>query len=125
MSVIIIDDDNDVLDSLQELLESQGIEILGTADDGKKGAELYSIMRPNVVLLDLMMPNYDGFYGFKAIRKINPDAKIIITTGNPEQAEILQISFSDVEVLRKPYPIDVLINKINSMTKDCFPKIST
>ncbi len=57
MSVIIIDDDNDSVDSLQELLKLRGIEILGTAGDGKKGAELYSMMRPDVVLLDLNMPN--------------------------------------------------------------------
>jgi len=118
MSVIIIDDDKKIVELYQELLESQKIVILGTAHDGKKDAELYSMMCPDVVLLDLMMPNYDRFYGFEAIRKINPDAKIIIITGNPEQGETLQASFSDVVVLGKPFPTDVLINKINSMTKD-------
>jgi len=118
MSVIIIDDDKYNVKSLQELLELREIDVLGIAHDGKKGAELYSMMRPNVVLLDLMMPHYDGFYGFKAIRKINPDAKIIIITGNPEKGKILKTSFSDVVVLGKPFRTDVLITNINSMAKN-------
>ena len=117
MSVIIIDDDKYNVESLQELLELREIDVLGTAHDGKKGAELYSMIRPNVVLLDLMMPCYDGFYGFKAIREINPDAKIIILTGNPEKAKILQTSFSEVTVLGKPFSTDVLVEIINSMIK--------
>lgn len=80
ISVIVIDDDIDTLDVFSEFLEIKDIKVLGRGHDGKKAAELYQKFRPDIVIMDAMMPDYDGFYGINKIREINPDAKIIMVT---------------------------------------------
>ena len=115
MSAIIIDDDVQIVELLQELLDFYKIKILGVAYDGKQGSELYSATRPDVVLLDLMMPVYGGLYGFEAIRKENPNAKIIIITGNTEVDQLSKIFDTNVAVFGKPFSADALISKIVSM----------
>jgi two-component system chemotaxis response regulator CheY len=59
-SVIVIDDNEDIVYSMSELLELYGINVIGKAYDGLEGAQLFDQIRPDAVLLDLMMPKYDG-----------------------------------------------------------------
>ena len=77
-SVIVIDDNEDIVYSMSELLEIHGI---GKGYNGLEGVQLYNKLRPDVVLLDLMMSEYDGLYALKEIRKIDPKSVILIVTG--------------------------------------------
>ena len=115
MSVLIVDDDADLADSLKQLLELYGLEISGIAKNGKIGAELFSNLKPDVVLLDLMMPEYNGFYCYEKIRKVDRDAKIIIMTANPDQSEMLRVEDPDVIVYEKPLPLKALVTEIKGM----------
>ncbi len=57
MNVIVIDDDHDSVRTLSTLLEMKGITVEGKGYDGKDAAELYEKLRPDAVLLDMLMPN--------------------------------------------------------------------
>lgn len=112
-SVIVIDDDFDTVDVFSEYLRIKGVSVLGEAYNGKQAFELYRDLHPDVVLLDVMMPEYDGYYGLQKILEFDPNAKVIMVTGSvtPSEAELLkQKAWA---VVFKPYDIDQLIEIID------------
>ena len=68
IKVIVVDDDPDVVNTISLQLEQRGITVIGKAYDGEEASVLYFTQKPDLILLDLKMPNYDGHY---AIEKIN------------------------------------------------------
>jgi len=115
-SIIIVDDDKDTVSVFQEFLEFKGFKVLGVGYNGKDAVELYNNFKPDVVLLDVMMPEFNGIYGLANIRKINPDSKIIMITANKtEKTKEKLIEMNASAILFKPYEIDNLVNTINDV----------
>ncbi len=115
VSVIIVDDEPDNLDSLTTLLEERGIKVIGTAKDGETASQLYFRLKPDLIILDLMMPNYDGHYAIEKIKQEDPNAKIIVISA------YLDKSFpanSVSAVFSKPFEIDGLTKKISEITRN-------
>ncbi len=79
-SVIVIDDDDDCRYSLEQVFEVSGIKVVGTGADGDQAFQLYEKFLPDVVLLDLKMPIYDGVYALEKIKAKYPDSKIVIVS---------------------------------------------
>jgi len=77
-SVVVIDDDKDTVSVLSELLELHGTDIIGKGYNGLEGVQLFDKLHPDVILLDLMMPQYDGLYALRKIREKYPIARVII-----------------------------------------------
>jgi YesN/AraC family two-component response regulator len=63
VSAIVIDDEIDVLEVFCEYLKVKNVNVLAQGRNGKDALELYQKLKPDVVLMDLVMPQYDGFYG--------------------------------------------------------------
>src|SRR5256885_9578620 len=82
ITAMVVDDDIDTLDVFCEYLELYQFRIVGKAYNGERVAELYSKFKPDVVFLDVMMDNYDGIYALEQIRKVNPDAIVIMVTAD-------------------------------------------
>ena len=78
--VLCIDDNQDVLECEKAFLESFGYTVL-TAPSGGKGLELASIHAVDVVIVDYFMPEMDGGEVFQRLRAVNPDVKVIVSTG--------------------------------------------
>ena len=117
--VVAIDDYQDELDTFTDLLKLKGINVVGKGRNGKEAATVYQIHRPDVVFLDIVMPQYDGWHGLMAIREINPDAKIIIVTGDATKKTHDAIKeFQPTAVLKKPYDIEQVIELVNQIAKD-------
>jgi CheY-like chemotaxis protein len=112
ITAIVIDDDVDTVDVFCDYLQIVAVNVLGRGHDGKAAVELYRKYKPDVVFLDLMMPDYDGFYALENIRKINPDAQVVVVTADlrKETADRLDI-LKPTEVFIKPYDI----NKISQL----------
>jgi DNA-binding response OmpR family regulator len=118
-SVIVVDDDRDTVEVFCEYLAIKDIEVLGRGYDGKTAVELYKKHTPDVVLLDVMMPDYDGFYGLENIRKINPEAKIIMVTADlTSDTEKKLVDLKASAMIYKPYEIDSVIETIEKVSKD-------
>ena len=79
-SVIVIDDDEDTVRLFSEFLEEHDINVIGNGFDGITAVKLFKETKPDVVLIDLNMPNGSGFYAIKKIQTIDPKAKIIAVT---------------------------------------------
>jgi hypothetical protein len=70
-SVIVIDDDEDTVRLFSEFLEENGINVIGNGFDGISAVKLFKETKPDVVLIDLNMPNGTGFYAIKKIQEID------------------------------------------------------
>jgi two-component system, chemotaxis family, chemotaxis protein CheY len=116
ITAIVVDDDIDTLDVFCEYLELNQFRIVGKAYNGEKVAELYSKFKPDVVFLDVMMYNYDGIYALEQIRKVNPEAVVIMVTADltrdtSEKLELLQAS----AVIYKPFDIKNVVDIVENI----------
>ena len=81
-SVIIGDDDRVTRSVLRAMLTKEGYAVLGEADTGLQTAVLFDQHHPNVVLLDINMPKGTGLTTLRLIREIDPNARVIMLTGD-------------------------------------------
>jgi len=118
VKVIVVDDDVDTVEVFCEYLEIKDITVLGRGYNGKTAVELYERLRPDIALLDVMMPEYDGFYALENIKQINPNAKIIMVTADlTVDTEKKLKSLNASAVIYKPYEIDSVIDTIHNVSK--------
>lgn len=116
ITAIVVDDDIDTLDIFCEYLALYQFRIVGKAYNGEKVAELYSKFKPDVVFLDVMMIDYDGIYALEQIRKVNPEAIVIMVTADltkdtSDKLEHLHAS----AIIYKPYDIKNIINTVENI----------
>ena len=118
-SVIVVDDDRDTVEVFCEYLNIKNIQVLGRGYDGKTAVELYKEHKPDIVLLDVMMPDFDGFYGLEQIRKHDPNAKIIMVTADlTSDTEKKLVELKASAMIYKPYEIDSVIETIDKVSKE-------
>lgn len=77
--VIIADDHALVVEGLRQLLDPE-VAIIGTATSGEEALQLTKALRPDIVLMDAMMPHYDGFDTARHLLQISPESKVIIVS---------------------------------------------
>ena len=115
-SVVVIDDEDDLLEVISDYLKLKGFNVVGTGHNGLEAVQLYEEYRPNLVLMDISMPNYDGIYGIEHIKRIDHDAKIIILTGYWDETMEQKIKpFNIVKILQKPCSLRELEQVLKSV----------
>jgi CheY-like chemotaxis protein len=87
--ILVIDDEPSILDLLGTILRHKGHEVV-LAELGQKGVQLFQQERPHVTLLDLKMPDMDGFDVLREIRTLDPKAPVIIQTGFGTEERVRQ-----------------------------------
>ena len=88
--VLVVDDHAVVREGLRSFLELQdGIEVAGEAGDGQEAIEAGERLRPDVVLMDLVMPNLDGLAAMRALRERVPTARVIVLTSFLDDDKLL------------------------------------
>ena len=112
LKLLAIDDDAQNLEMIQAALETQGVEIL-TSQDPEAGYEIFTRVRPRIVLLDLVMPNVSGMDLLQRITALDPGAEVILITAHysaESAVEAIQKGASDY--LTKPVDIEKLRARI-------------
>ncbi|HXV65940.1 MAG TPA: response regulator [Nitrosopumilaceae archaeon] len=112
---IVIDDDEDSSDSICQALEISGINVIGKGFDGEQAYQLYKTLLPDVVILDMQMPNYDGAYALEKIKQNYPTAKIIVVTGFTDYT--FEKEHADA-IFTKPYDLEPFIEMVNKIALD-------
>ena len=102
VKILIIDDESTVRDSFAEYLADLNFEVV-TAENGRIGLELIEIERPQMIILDLRMPELDGFEVLKHSRDIAPDTpKIVISGANRIEDVVKALRYGAWDYLVKP-----------------------
>ena len=98
------------------LAENPSVEIVAIAHNGREAIELAQVHDPDIALLDVNMPEVNGFEAYEAMRQINPDiACIIISAEKDNESFRSAMRVGAREYLTKPYTIDELNNAVNKV----------
>jgi DNA-binding NarL/FixJ family response regulator len=91
--VLVVEDDDAFAEALRTLLEADGrLEVAGTARDGRQGVELADALRPDVVLMDVVLPVMDGVEATREIQRRQPTIPVVGMTGVAYEERALDVS---------------------------------
>ena len=88
-SVLVVDDSLIIVKKLTNILEKVGFRVIKTAGNGKQAVAAYRACKPDVVTMDITMPEMDGIEATRAIVKEFPDAKIVMVTSHGQEKMVL------------------------------------
>ena len=115
-TVIVVDDNSDVRSLLVELLELKNFQVVGTGHNGDDAVTLYEKLKPDITLLDVVMPDTDGLYALDHIREINSDAAVIMITTDLSQDTAKRLEdLKATAVVYKPFDINDLVKIIHDI----------
>ncbi len=116
--ILIIDDEYDSVMLLQMRLESHGFEVY-TAYDGLSGIDAALSIKPDVIMLDLMMPIMDGYETAEKLRETPETAKIpIFVFTAAQKSKVRDVPELFQHFIPKPFDFDEIIRKINEITSE-------
>lgn len=117
--VLVIDDEQYILELIQFNLESNGFEVL-TCDNGEEAITKAMGFKPNIILLDLMLPGIDGFEVCKALRSKDSTSKIpilMLTAKGEETDKVLGLELGADDYLTKPFSVRELMARIKAVLR--------
>lgn len=113
--VLLIEDEWQLAQIVKDSLETRGFSMF-CAKDGREGLELYRQHRPDVIVLDIMMPQMDGFSFAEEVRKSDKETPIIFLTAKSQTADVIKgFETGGNDYLKKPFSMDELIVRIRSL----------
>lgn len=116
VKVLITDDSSFVRMLLKKILVANGYEVVGEADNGVEAINLYKELSPDIVTMDITMPQMDGIIVLKTIMEMNPEAKIIMCSADSNQAQIMNAMKAGAkEFITKPFEAKHVINTLNKV----------
>jgi len=114
--ILLVDDDQEIVESMRTVLESRGYSIL-VARDGNQGLVMAEKESPDLVVLDMMMPKRSGFLVLEKLRRSSPNpVRVIMITANEGSrhkayAEMLGVD----DYIRKPFAMDRLLASVDRL----------
>jgi two-component system chemotaxis response regulator CheY len=114
--ILIVDDAAFMRMMIKDILVNNGYEILGEANNGLKAVELYRKERPDVVTMDITMPDMDGIAAVKEIRSQDPSAKIIMCSALGQQSMVMEaIQAGARDFIVKPFQPDRVLEALKKV----------
>ena len=115
-NILVVDDAAFMRMMIKDILTKNGYNVIGEAENGAKAIEKYAELKPDLVIMDITMPDVDGIQAVKEIRKIDPNANIIMCSAMGQQAivcEAIQAGAKDFIV--KPFQSDRVIEAVKKV----------
>jgi len=114
--VMIADDSDAVRLVLKNMVSLGDHKLVGEASDGAEAVEKFNTVKPDVLLLDLTMPEKDGLTVLKEIKGTNPDAKIIVFSGDDSKETVNEcLEAGAVSFIPKPFDFDQVIKALEEI----------
>ncbi|WP_102400968.1 response regulator [Haloimpatiens massiliensis] len=114
--VLIVDDAAFMRMMIKDILEKNGFEVVGEANNGIKAVEIYKAEKPDVVTMDITMPDMDGIEAVKAIKSIDPAAKVIMCSAMGQQTMVMDaIKAGAKDFIVKPFQADRVLEAIKKV----------
>jgi len=113
---VVVDDEKETLDVFGELLANHEIKVVGTGYNGQEAVFLFQKLKPDIVYLDVSMPTYDGVYGLKKIRELNPNAVVVMIVERMTlKTEMEMNRLNPSAIFREPIDINEIIRKTHEL----------
>ncbi len=111
--ILIVDDAAFMRMMIKEILSKNGFEVVGEASDGAQAVEKYKELSPDLITLDITMPEMDGISALKEIKKMDSNAKVIMCSAMGQQAMVIDaIQAGAKDFIVKPFQADRVIEAI-------------
>lgn len=118
--ILVVDDEKDILKLLQYNLEREGYQVL-CAKTGEEGLETVRSKRPDLLILDIMMPGIDGLEVCKILRA-NKDSKnipiLMLTAKSSEVDQVLGLELGATDYISKPFSVKVLLARVKNIFRN-------
>lgn len=117
-AVLIVDDTLFMRASIRQMLEANGHSVAGEAANGLEAIEKYAAVKPDVILMDITMPDMDGLEALRRIKEIDPAAKVVMCTAMGQQAMVAKaVELGAQQFIVKPFQPDRLMAAIDTVCR--------
>ena len=114
--ILIVDDAAFMRSILRDILKKYGFEVIGEAENGKEAIELYKKLKPDLVTLDITMPELDGISTAKEIISIDENARIIMCSAMGQHAMVIEaIQAGAKDFIVKPFQAEKVVESIKKI----------
>ncbi|WP_031218599.1 response regulator [Alicyclobacillus acidoterrestris] len=111
--ILVVDDAAFMRMMIKDILSKNGFEVVGEAADGAQAVEKYQELKPDLVTMDITMPEVDGIEALKRIRAIDSSAKVIVCSAMGQQAMVIDaIQAGAKDFIVKPFQADRVIEAV-------------
>ncbi|MGI6122589.1 MAG: response regulator [Acetivibrionales bacterium] len=115
-SILIVDDAAFMRMMIKDILSKNGYTVVGEAENGIKAIEKYKEVNPDLVIMDITMPEMDGIQAVKQIKSINSAAKIIMCSAMGQQAMVIEsIQAGARDFIVKPFQAERVIEAVKKV----------
>ena len=115
-NILICDDAAFMRMMIKYILTKNGYNILGEAENGAKAVEKYNELKPDLVLMDITMPEMDGIEALKKIKSGDPNASIIMCSAMGQQAMVIEsIQSGAKDFIVKPFQADRVLEAVQKV----------
>lgn len=114
--ILIVDDAAFMRMMIKDILTKNDFEVVGEAENGAKAIEKYVELKPDLIIMDITMPEVDGIQAVKEIKKVNNDAKIVMCSAMGQQAMVIEaIQAGAKDFIVKPFQADRVIEAVKKV----------
>lgn len=111
--ILIVDDASFMRMMIKDILTKNGFEVVGEAENGAKAIEKFKDTQPDLVIMDITMPEVDGIQAVKGIKKIDPDSRIVMCSAMGQQAMVIEaIQAGAKDFIVKPFQADRVLEAV-------------
>jgi two-component system chemotaxis response regulator CheY len=114
--ILLIDDNDITREVLRVILRSEGYNVVGEATDGGSGLELALKLKPDLIMLDIVMPKISGTEILPRIRDLLPDTRVLMVTANKDQETITEVVKTGIHgYILKPFNAQKIIDTVEAV----------
>lgn len=114
--ILVVDDAAFMRMMIKDILSKNGFEIVGEAENGARAIEKYKELVPDLVIMDITMPEVDGIQAVKEIKKFNPDSKVIMCSAMGQQAMVIEsIQAGARDFIVKPFQAERVLEAVKKV----------
>ena len=115
-NILICDDAAFMRMMIKDILTKNGYTVAGEAENGAKAVEKYTELKPDLVLMDITMPEMDGIQALKKIRELDPKASVIMCSAMGQQAMVIEsIQSGAKDFIVKPFQADRVFEAVRKV----------
>ncbi len=115
-TVLVVDDAAFMRVTIKNMLEKNGFAVIGEAENGKVAVHKYHELKPDLVTMDITMPEMDGLTALKTIMQLNPAARIVMMTAMGQQGMVKEAVMAGAKgFIVKPFKEETVVSALSKL----------